>query len=83
MIVSFSIDFSSFVFLMVLQSLQKRKKPVTVVKQSPGYVRKLIPLKRKDARQKSFLLNVSNRTKKDTNVQIPSESVKRSCVSEI
>ena len=44
---------------------------------------RLILLKRKDARQKSFLLNVSKRIKKDTNVQIPSESVKRSCVSEI
>jgi hypothetical protein len=33
--------------MMVLQSLQKRKSPVTVVKQSPGYVRRLVLLKRK------------------------------------
>jgi hypothetical protein len=46
MIVSFAIDLSSFVFpMMVLQSLQK-KSPVTVVKQSPGYVRRLILLRR-------------------------------------
>ena len=32
--------------MMVLQSLQKRKSPVTVDKQSPGYVRRLILLKR-------------------------------------
>ena len=31
---------------MVLQSLQKRKSPVTVVKQSPGYVRRFVLLKR-------------------------------------
>ena len=47
MIVSLAIVLSSFVFpLMVLQSLQKRKSPVTVVKQSPGYVRRLILLRR-------------------------------------
>ena len=33
--------------MMVLQSLQKRKSPITVVKQSPGYVRRLILMKRK------------------------------------
>jgi hypothetical protein len=32
--------------MMVLQSLQKRKSPVTVDKQSPGYVRRLILLRR-------------------------------------